>query len=182
MISLPSPLNVLLFPSNVIVTIKCFPNDPFWCPASISSSSVVHFRCKWVFCGFSPWCQLMYCNDKEEGKSHDSLSFLLLCTEQCLKHFTERTRKLTPLFVLDFCIAIAMLGGDFRGLIFNVFSNSKNLSLWILWNYCNNFTSCLKFQIFAIVITPANEKCPLKCHKYFKCVFMLCLKSCTSFS
>lgn len=71
----------------------------------------------------------MYCNDKEEEKSHDSLSFLLLCTEQCLKHFTEGTRKRTPLFVLDFSIAIAVLGRDFKGLNFNVFSNSKNLSL-----------------------------------------------------
>lgn len=157
MISLPSPLSVLLFLSNVIVFIKCSPNDHFWCPASIASSSKVHSRYKWVFCGFSPWCELMYYNDKEEEKSHDSLSFLLLSTEQCLKHFTEGTRKLIPSFVLDFSIVIAVLEGDFKGLNFNVFSNSKNLSLWILWNYCNNFTPCLKFQIFAIVTTYANE-------------------------
>lgn len=146
-ISLPSPLNVLLFLSNVIVSIKCFPNDHFWCPASIASSSIVHFRYKWVFCRFSPWCQLMYCNDKEEEKSQDSLSFLPLSTEQCLKHFTEGTRKCIPLFVLDFSIGVSVLEGDFKGLNINGFSNSKNFSLWILRN-CNNVTPCLKISDF----------------------------------
>lgn len=114
-ISWPSTLNALLTLSNVIVAVKCSPNHYFWCPASIASSSIVHLKSKWVFCVFSPWCQLMYHNEKEEGKSHDSWSFLLFCTEQCLKRFTEGTKKLTkplwkliPLFVLDFSTGIAV--------------------------------------------------------------------------
>lgn len=72
---------------------------------------------------------VMYCNDKEEEKSHDSSSFLLLSTEQCLKHFTEGTRKCIALFVLDFSVGTAVLEGDFKGLNFNVFSKSRNISL-----------------------------------------------------
>lgn len=76
----------------------------------------------------------MYCNDKEEEKSHNSLSFLLLSTEHCLKHFREGTRKCIPLFVLDFSIGIVCQKGTSEVLIL---MSSPTVRIFLL-EFCGN--------------------------------------------